>query len=73
MIRDRKRRIYGVEGMTECELLIPLGRARVRVHFSDGSTSAYGNVPARFATSDPVVQRAIEASPQFAAGKIVRC
>jgi len=70
---DRRRRgvsTYAVPGLTECEMLIPAGKARLRIHFSGGSLSALGAVPATFTTRDPVVMKLIENSPQFLTGKI---
>lgn len=61
---------YAVHGLTECELLIPAGHARLRIRFSGGSLSALGSVPATFTTRSRTVMQLIEKSPQFVQGRI---
>lgn len=61
---------YAVYGLTECEMLIPAGNARLRIHFSGGSLSALGSVPATYTTRSRIVMRLIESSPQFMQGRI---
>lgn len=46
------------------------GRARVRVSFTGGHLGEGCVSPARFETSDPVVQRLIEKSAAFCSGRI---
>lgn len=65
-----ERRVYGVYGLTEWQALIPAGQATVRINFSGGHMSAYGIVPATFATVDPAVQRLIEESGYYARRRI---
>lgn len=64
------RTVFGAYGYTECEMLVPVGRARLRVRFQGGAVSAFGVVPARFETSNPVLQAAIRRSPQYKSGRI---
>ncbi|MCM1376940.1 MAG: hypothetical protein NC097_04795 [Clostridium sp.] len=61
---------YGVYGMLEWHALIPAGRMTLSLVFTDGKVSGYGVIPARYQTSDPVIQSAIEASGHFRNGKI---
>lgn len=63
-------KIYGVDGMLEWHALIPAGNQMLNLEFSEGKVSGYGTSPARYRTMDPVVQRAIEASPCFKSGRI---
>lgn len=62
---------YGVRGLMECVYYIPVGKAKLRLNFSGGVLTAYGNTPARYTTSDPVRQAIIEHSDLFKGGKIV--
>lgn len=66
------RYVYGVSGLTEWQALITVGSAKVRIPFTGGSLSAYGQVPARFATCDPSVARLIEDSEYFKSRRIRR-
>lgn len=63
---------YAVYGLTECQMLIPAGNARLRIHFSGGSLSALGTVPATFSTKSRIVMQLIEKSPQFLQGRIIK-
>lgn len=47
-----------------------MGKAIVRVPFTGGSITAQGVIPASYTTEDPIVQFAIERSPEFKGGKI---
>lgn len=66
----KKRITYGVYGMMEYQSIIKIGRATLKVMFSDGSMTAIGQNPAKFTTSDFLVQRAIENSSEFKKGRI---
>lgn len=66
----KKRIIYGVRGMMEYQALLRIGKASLRVTFTDGSATAMGSVPATFATANPVVQMAIEHSREYQSGLI---
>lgn len=66
----KKRITYGVYGMMEYQSIIKIGRATLKVLFSDGSMTAFGQNPAKYTTSDFLVQRAIENSSDFKRGRI---
>lgn len=61
---------YGVYNLIEWHALLRLGKATVKVNFSGGSITTQGVTPATFTTEDPVIQFAIERSPEFRNGKI---
>lgn len=56
--------------MMEYQSIIKIGRATLKVMFSDGSMTAIGQTPAKYTTSDFLVQRAIENSSEFKKGRI---
>lgn len=56
--------------MMEYQSIIKIGRATLKVLFSDGSMTAFGQNPAKYTTSDFLVQRAIENSSDFKRGRI---
>ena len=65
------RKIYGVMGMMEYQALIKVGgRVTMRVAFTDGSSTAIGQVPATYVTDNLMFQHAIEHSADFRSGKI---
>ena len=66
----KKRITYGVYGMMEYQAIIKIGRATLKVLFTDGSMTAIGQNPAKYTTSDFLVQRAIENSSDFKRGRI---
>lgn len=66
----KKRITYGVYGMMEYQTIIKIGRATLKVLFTDGSMTAIGQSPAKYTTSDFLVQRAIENSSEFKKGRI---
>lgn len=67
----KKRRItYGVAGMMEYQAVIKIGKATMKVNFTDGSTTSMGSNPARFSTDNLMVQHAIEHSESFKRGLI---
>jgi hypothetical protein len=66
----KKRITYGVYGMMEYQALIKVGKATLKVQFTDGSITAYGQNPAQFTTADFIVQHAIENSSDFKRGRI---
>ncbi len=61
---------YGVYGLSEWSALIPIGNARMRVLFSGGSASGYGQRPATFETDNREIAAAIENSTYFTSGRI---
>ena len=67
----KKRITYGVYGMMEYQTIIKIGRATLKVSFTDGSMTAIGQNPAKYTTSDFLVQRAIENSSEFKKGRIM--
>lgn len=62
--------IYGVPGMLEYQTYISIGKARVKVSFTNGTTNESGRTPASFCTTNLMLQHAIEGSPEFKSGKI---
>lgn len=66
----KKRITYGVYGMMEYQTIIKIGRATLKVLFTDGSMTAIGQNPAKYTTSDFLAQRAIENSSEFKKGRI---
>ena len=66
----KKRITYGVYGMMENQAIIKIGRATLKVMFTDGSITAMGQNPAQYTTSDFIVQHAIENSSDFKKGRI---
>lgn len=57
--------------MMEYQTIIKIGRATLKVLFTDGSMTAIGQNPAKYTTSDFLVQRAIENSSEYKKGRIV--
>jgi hypothetical protein len=70
MTMKKKRITYGVHGMMEYQSIIKIGRATLKVLFTDGSITAIGQNPAKYTTSDFLVQHAIENSSEFKRGRI---
>lgn len=66
----KKRITYGVYGMMEYQAIIKIGRATLKVMFTEGSITAMGQNPAQYTTSDFIVQHAIENSGDFKKGRI---
>ena len=66
----KKRITYGVHGMMEYQTVIKIGRATLKVMFTDGSMTSIGQNPAKYTTSDFLVQHAIENSNDFKKGRI---
>ena len=66
----KKRITYGVNGMMEYQAIIKIGRATLKVLFSDGSMTAMGENPAHFTTTDFITQHAIENCRDFKRGLI---
>ena len=56
--------------MMEYQSIIKIGRATLKVLFTDGSMNAIGQNPAKYTTSDFLVQHAIENSSEFKRGRI---
>lgn len=66
----KKRITYGVYGMMEYQAIIKIGRATLKVLFTDGSMTSIGQNPAKYTTSDFLTQHAIENSSDFKRGRI---
>ena len=58
--------------MMEFQAIIKVGRNNMKVLFTDGSMNAMGVNPAKFTTSNFMVQHAIENSPEYKRGLIKR-
>lgn len=56
--------------MMEYQSIIKIGRATLKVLFTDGSITSLGQNPAHYTTSDFLVQHAIENSSDFKRGRI---
>lgn len=65
------RRTYGVNLM-EWHALIPAGYGVIRVRFTGGAYSGYGQKPATYTTDNPAMIKLIEESPYFRSGQIFR-
>ena len=70
MSMKKKKITYGVFGMMEYQSIIKIGRATLKVLFTDGSITSLGQNPAHYTTSDFLVQHAIENSSDFKRGRI---
>lgn len=66
----KKKITYGVSGMMEYQAIIKIGKATMKVPFSEGSMTAMGVNPAKFTTDNYMVQRAIEHSGDYRRGRI---
>lgn len=69
-MKKKTRTTYGVYNLIEWHALLQMGKATVKVPFTGGSMTTQGVTPATFTTENPVVQFAIERSPEFKTGKI---
>lgn len=56
--------------MMEYQAIIKIGRATLKVLFTDGSMTSIGQNPAKYTTSDFLTQHAIENSSDFKRGRI---
>lgn len=65
----KRKTTYGVYGLIEWGARIPFGKGCVQISFSGGSKTPNGIIPATYTTDNPVIQLAIEQSPDFRAGK----
>ncbi len=68
----KKKITYGVSGMMEFQAIIKVGRNNMKVLFTDGSMNAMGVNPAKYTTTNFMVQHAIENSLEFKRGLIKR-
>lgn len=66
----KRKTTYGVYNLIEWQAILRMGRAVVRIPFTGGSITTQGVTPATYTTSDPIIQYAIERSPEYHSGKI---
>lgn len=67
------RKTYGVKGLIEWHMQIPVkskARSSISVEFTGGQITGYGVSPARYATSDPYMQKLIESTVWYRKKKI---
>ncbi|MCM1369242.1 MAG: hypothetical protein NC204_02600 [Candidatus Amulumruptor caecigallinarius] len=64
--------VYAVFGLTEWQALIRAGKALVRIPFTGGTVSGFGEVPATYKTTSRAIKTLIESSNYFRTGKIRR-
>ena len=63
-------KIYGINGLLEWHGTLNSNGIRMKVDFTNGSTTAYGVAPATFMTKDEVTQNVVENSNEFKSGRI---
>lgn len=63
-------KIYGVKGLMEWQCVIMSGGVRFHFAFTEGTITGYGVTPAKYRTSNPILQNVIENSEYFKSGKI---
>ncbi|MCH5214373.1 MAG: hypothetical protein J1E97_04210 [Muribaculaceae bacterium] len=66
---------YGVRGLMEWQVMLPTGslvKPFITINFTGGQLSGYGAAPARYTTADPYIQKLIETSYWYKAGRIVK-
>lgn len=61
---------YGIHGLLEWHGEVRFGATKMKVDFTNGTTSAYGVAPATFTTKDELTQVIIEHSDKFKSGLI---
>lgn len=64
------RKTYGINGLLEWHGIIESNGLKMKVDFTNGSTSALGVAPAAFTTEKELTQHIIENSEQFKGGRI---
>lgn len=69
-IKTKTKTTYGVYNLVEWHAILHMGKATIKVPFTGGSITTQGVTPATFTTENPVIQFAIERSPEFISGKI---
>ncbi|MBR3792339.1 MAG: hypothetical protein IKK27_00135 [Alistipes sp.] len=63
-------KIYGVKGLMEWQCVIVSGGVKFHFAFTEGTITGYGVTPAKYRTSNPILQNVIESSQYFKSGKI---
>lgn len=66
----KARKTYGVYNLVEWIAQLRMGKAFIKVPFTGGSITTQGVTPATYTTENPIIQFAIERSPEFINGKI---
>lgn len=61
---------YGVFGKVEFVISLAVGIRSIPIDFEGGSINSRGVVPASYTTNSPIIQRAIESTPEFKHGII---
>lgn len=61
---------YAAKGLIEWQLALNVCGAIIRLRFIGGSMGSNGVIPAKYTTDNTALQKLIESSPQFKAGKI---
>lgn len=71
MATKKKIKTYGVRNLMEWVCNIPVGKGHMRIEFTGGVLTSYGNSPAKFVTSDLLQQTIIEHSDFFKKKRII--
>lgn len=71
MATKKKIKTYGVRGLMEWVCNIPVGKSHMRIEFTGGVLTSYGNTPAKFVTKDLLQQTIIEHSEFYKKKRIV--
>ena len=71
MATKKKIKTYGVRGLMEWVCNIPVGKSHMRIEFTGGVLTSYGNTPAKFVTKDLLQQTIIEHSDFYKKKRIV--
>lgn len=71
MATKKKIKTYGVRGLMEWVCNIPVGKSHIRIEFTGGILTSYGNTPAKYVTKDLLQQTIIEHSEFFKKKRIV--
>ena len=71
MATKKKIKTYGVRGLMEWVCNIPVGKSHMRIEFTGGILTSYGNTPAKYVTKDLLQQTIIEHSEFYKKKRIV--
>lgn len=66
----KTKKTYAVNDVLEWECCISVGKSNIRLNFSGGGISPYGQTAAEFTTSNPMLQSIIENSGYFKNNRI---
>lgn len=61
---------YGIKGISECVLRLPVGNTVVVCNFTNGDLQSREPIPASYTTGNPVIQHVIENCDKFKSGNI---